>query len=293
MVNLVFVTGGFCSGSTLMFTLFRRSGEFYSLYEPLHEHLPVHMFAPLRVYGHHFHVQNYFDEYRGFSAIPKLHDAAWGREGFYLDADEESPRLFRYLSYVVGMAFGRQARVMLQFNRASFRMQWLRARFPGAAVIHIYRDCEQQWKSIVRRTQLAAGRDDVGQGQPDFNGMGIARWCDDLSERFPQLEAGAATTGRERFQRLWELTFEANRADSDISVSLEDLTTRFTDVFGPVWETADGTSDWRPLQQWVVPPSQQRPIRNTGRVARKLTNVYDRLRWMYAGTRVRMAGGKP
>jgi hypothetical protein len=30
--NLVFLTGGFSSGSTLLFTLFRKSGEFYTLY---------------------------------------------------------------------------------------------------------------------------------------------------------------------------------------------------------------------------------------------------------------------
>jgi hypothetical protein len=136
---------------------------------------------------------------------------------------------------------------------------------------------------------LDAGRTDVGQDSPGFNGMGIATWCDDLAPHFPELHAEACTSGYARFRRLWELSAAENRKHADLSIAYEDLTTRFGHVFGDLWEAAGGSSDWRRLEQWVVPPARQRPIRDPNRLARKLARAYDRVRWRYAEARVRLA----
>src|SRR3954453_23020529 len=66
MSNLVFLSGDFCSGSTLLFTLFRKAGAYYCLYEPLHEDILEYLIWPLNVYEHHYFVENYHSEYRGF-----------------------------------------------------------------------------------------------------------------------------------------------------------------------------------------------------------------------------------
>lgn len=60
MSTLVFVTGDFCSGSTLMFTLFRKTGLYYCLYEPLHERLPEYVISQPRPcdHDHHFFVDS-------------------------------------------------------------------------------------------------------------------------------------------------------------------------------------------------------------------------------------------
>jgi hypothetical protein len=86
MDNLVFVTGDFCSGSTLLFTLFRKTKVYYSLYEPLHEELPEYVIWRPRPgdYDHHFFVDDYYGEMKGFKRIPDLHSPRWGHSGLYL-----------------------------------------------------------------------------------------------------------------------------------------------------------------------------------------------------------------
>ena len=108
MSNLVFVSGDFCSGSTLVFTIFRKTGEHYCLYEPLHERLPEYLFWRLPVYEHHFFVDDYLSEYKGFDKVPVLLDPRWGTSDLFLPPEAEADALYRYLSYLIGTAFGRR-----------------------------------------------------------------------------------------------------------------------------------------------------------------------------------------
>ncbi len=228
--NLVFTTGAFSSGSTLLFTLLRKSGEYRCFYEPLHERLREHLHAGLRVYDHHYHVDNYFAEYRGLREIDQLSDPRFGTSRLALSASDQAPELYRYLSYLIGNGFAGHPKVMLKFNRASFRLEWLRAAFPQAKVVHIYRDREGQWNSIVRRAQVALGRPDVGQDQVTFNGMNIATWCDDLAATYPELAASQSATGFERFSKLWELSRRESERNSHLTVKFEELTQNFDRV---------------------------------------------------------------
>src|SRR5262245_2642783 len=135
MSNLVFVTGDFCSGSTLLFTLFRKTEQYYCLYEPLHELLLEYLIWPMLPDDHHFHVKSYQSELKGFNRIPELFKPRWGNSGLYLPADAQADELYRYLNYLIGTAFGRAERVMVKENRFTFRMGWLRSKFPHAKVV--------------------------------------------------------------------------------------------------------------------------------------------------------------
>src|SRR5262245_59214973 len=118
MTNLVFVSGDFCSGSTLLFTLFRKTGHYYSLYEPLHEHLPE--FLILRpepsAHDHHFFAEDNYAEMADFDHIADLHDPHWGHSRLFLSPQAEADGLHRYLAYLLGSAFGRAPRVMFKEN---------------------------------------------------------------------------------------------------------------------------------------------------------------------------------
>ena len=94
-------------------------------------------------------------------------------------------------------------------------------------MVHIYRDPDSQWNSIVRRVQAYFGREDVGEEDITFNGMNIATWCEDLKEVFPELRAENSASGYERFHKLWELSYTTNRRYADISVSYWELTHDF------------------------------------------------------------------
>ena len=89
----MFLSGDFSSGSTLLFTLFRKTGAYHCLYEPLHERLLEYLVRPLRVYSHHYYVDDYFSEYAGFDEIPALFDPRWGSSGLFLPAGAEAPEL--------------------------------------------------------------------------------------------------------------------------------------------------------------------------------------------------------
>ncbi len=155
MSNLVFVTGDFCSGSTAVFTLFRKTGYYYCLYEPLHEKLPEYLLYDLRPEStdNHFFVDSYYREFRGFKHARELFNPRWGNSGLRIAPDAEADDLYRYITYMIGAGFGRAPRVMFKENRLAFRLGWIRAKFPSAKIVHIYRPKEDQWKSVVRRVQ--------------------------------------------------------------------------------------------------------------------------------------------
>ena len=289
MRKLVFVSGDFSSGSSLLFTLFRKTEEYYCLYEPLHERLPEYLIWPLSVYEHHFFVENYFAEYKGFERVPELFDPGWGSSNLHLAAEDEAEDLYRYVSYLIEAASAHSEKVVLKFNRATFRLGWMRRRFPEATILHIYRPKEKQWNSIVRRAQAHLGREDVGQDRVDFNGMNIARWCEDLKRVFPELQAVSSESGFERFGKLYDLSFREHKKYSELSVNFEELTTDFERVCREIWDCVGCSVDPSRLKQFVVHPDAQRPLvgRRHGWRAR-LHDVVDRIGVKQARVRLRL-----
>jgi hypothetical protein len=285
--DLVFTTGGFSSGSTLLFTVFRKAGEYHCLYEPLHERLLEHRFGKLRAYEHHYFVDEYFSEYRGFTALTQLH-AAMAGTALFLPADADAPDLYRYLTYLIGMSFSRRSKVLLKENRLAFRLGWIRSQFPVAKVVHVYRDCDAQWRSTVRRAQAVYRTQDVGQESVMFNGMGTAKTCDALAPYFPELAADRSKTGYERFAKLWELSLAENTRFAHVTVRYEELTRNFVSVAGEIWKALGCEADLAPLQQWVVRPDQQRDLANPTGLPRALRTAADWARFRYGQLRIRL-----
>jgi Sulfotransferase family len=290
MSNLVFVTGDFCSGSTLLFTLFRKAERFHCLYEPLHELIPEFMVYGLRPdsQDHHFFVDSYYDEWRGFDRARALYNPRWGNADLYLPPEADGDDLYRYLSYIIGMSFGRAPRVMMKENRLPFRLQWIRAKFPGAKIVHIHRPKEDQWKSIVRRVQLHHGREDVGQDKPGFTGFNIHAWCEDLKPRFPELDVKRFTSGFDRFSALWQLSFDANRKDSDISIDYRDLQRHFVPTMERMWQCIGVTDvDTPALERYVVQQEGKKGAVAGRGLLTRARDVVDRVGRKYARVRVR------
>lgn len=296
MSNLVFVSGDFCSGSTLMFTLFRKTQRYHCLYEFLHENLDEFLIYWLRPdeSDHHFFVDAYHREYKGFDCIPQLWNPAWGISGFELRADARDDALYRYISYLIGASFGRCPNVMLKENRITFKLGWIRANFPAARIVHIHRRKEDQWKSIVRRVQAAYGREDVGQSRPDFRGFNIAGWCDDLSGTYPVLAAGNFKSGFERFSALWELSYAENRKYADISIDYDELTKNFDLTAERLWAGIGARDiDTPALRKYVIRSEAKEAMPHPFQGALGLlAHLKDRVGRRYAALRVRY-GSRP
>jgi Sulfotransferase family len=289
MSNLVFVSGDYCSGSTLLFTLFRKTRQYYCLYEPLHDLLPQYLIWPMLPDDHHFFVEKYHSELKGFDKIPVLFNPRWGNTGLYLPPEADADGLYRYLSYLIGTAFSRCPKVMLKENRLTFRLGWLRAKFPHAKIVHIYRRKEDQWKSNVRRAQAWLGREDVGQQEVNYNGFSVAAWCEDLKGVFPELDAKNFRTGYDRFSKLWELSYAEHKRYADISVDYWALTHDFEQTCERIWACIGATGiDTASLKQFVIPPEKQKSasIFSAG-LGERAKRLIDRAGRKYARARLR------
>lgn len=232
--RLVFVTGDFSSGSTLLFNLFRASDAFHCLYEPLHEYLLEYLVWPLQVNPHHPNTVDYFGGFRGFRRIPRLFDPTWATKRLYMDRALPVPRLRRYLEYLVDTSLERRCAVMLKFNRMCFRLGWLKHRFPEARIIHVRRDMDSQWQSLVRRAQENHGREDVGQDSVHFSSFRMGLNCDELAGQFPELAAEANSSGYERFCRYWKLSDREQSKFADLTVTLESLRSDLATPLGEI-----------------------------------------------------------
>lgn len=290
MSKLVFLTGDFCSGSTLLFTLFRTTEQYHCLYEPLHPLLREYLIWPLRAYEHHYFVRDYFNEFAGFNKIGDYFDPDWATHRLFLGPGDHAPNLKRYLEYLIETASTHRDHVLLKFNRMNFRLPWLRRHFPGAKIVHIYRDKESQWKSIVRRGQEHLGREDIGQNSPQFEGFNIASWCEDLKTRFPELAASASRSGFERFSKLYDRSLEEQQRFADISLGYRTFCRDFDEECQRMFDVVGCTAKIAPLRRLVIPPEQQKhgSIQPAG-LKVHMANLIDRFGRKYARVRVSWA----
>ncbi len=288
MSNLVFVSGGFSSGTTVLFTLFRRTGDYYCLYEPLHEKLLEYLIYPLRPDVHHRFVKPYYDEYKGFSKIPELFEPQWGNSQLHLAAHERADRQLRYWRYLIETAQGRRGRVMLKDNRLTFRLGWLKANFPNAKIVHIYRDKTKQWNSIVRRGQEYFGREDIGQDSVRFNGFSLDSWCEDLKSVFGELDAGNSSSGYERFSKLWDLSFAEHRKFADISVDLRELTHDFEATCGAIGACVEYDFDVSSLKPYVLASERTPATLGKRTLGDRVRDAVDSVGRRYARARLRI-----
>ena len=254
MSDIVFVSGDFSSGTTVLFSLFRATGDFYCLYEPLHEKLPEYLVYPLRPdEEHHVNVEPYFSEFKPLRRTAALFRPQWASKRLFLDADDDAPDLERYLRYLVDEGIRRRGRVMLKENRIGFRLGWLKSTFPSAKVVHVYRAKDDQWASIVRRGQEALGREDIGQHDVGFAGFSVASICDDLETVYPELAPARSASGYERFSKLWDLSFANQQRHADVSIGLHELIADFDGTVRLIGDRIGYGFDLDRLRPLVIP----------------------------------------
>ena len=215
----IFITARFRSGSTFLWNLFRRIDGYTSYYEPHNER---RWFDPRtrgeRVDATHENVEEYWHEYEGLEELGAWYREDWIRKDLYMDESFWAPEMRRYIELLIENA---RTRAVLQFNHVDFRLSWLRANFPHAKVIHLYRHPRDQWVSSLLRSRFPTDGSISSFRQCDH--FYLTTWARDLKYHFPFLDERSASHPYELFYYIWKLSYWFGRAHADFSVGFEDL----------------------------------------------------------------------
>lgn len=157
----IFIHSLFRTGSTYIFSEFRKHNEFCCYYEPFHEGL-----LDLNAYRknnfddttynlmHHPHMRrNYFHEYSNLidpttSSVPHFKKAFIADE--FCHTGENAP-LIQYINSLVAHAKGRTP--VFKFNRTAFRTKWFKRNYPNSINIYLLRDPRDTWMSHLSLAQ--------------------------------------------------------------------------------------------------------------------------------------------
>ncbi|MET0656669.1 MAG: sulfotransferase [Steroidobacteraceae bacterium] len=216
----LFITGRFRSGSTLLWQLFRALPGVTCYYEPFNER---RWFDPATRGNHvdptHINAEDYWAEYDGLTQLGALYSEEWTRRQLYMDASAWNGPMQQYVQTLIDHADGR---AVLQFNRVDMRLPWLRARFPEAELLHIYRNPRDQWCSTLPRVEFDTTQLRLRDFAAD-DGFYLLNWGRDLQYFFPFLTLDGAAHPYELFYQVWKLSYLFGRAYSDLSVCFEHL----------------------------------------------------------------------
>ena len=200
----------------MLWHLLRQLDDVTAYYEPCHDNLIAHVRGETPVQESHCLVTSYWDEYKPLmDRLPALHANAFGVSRMSLEAADHWPELERYLRFLLEGSGPR--RPVLQMNRVDFRLPWLKARFPDAIIVHLFRNPRDQWLSMTR------GVPDDRMSDPDENtNYDLVVWAVALSEVFPFVVGPHIRHSYERHYLIWKLSYLMGVRCSTVSLSYDD-----------------------------------------------------------------------
>ncbi|MGL4462041.1 MAG: hypothetical protein ACRC1K_07795, partial [Planctomycetia bacterium] len=186
-------------------------------------------------------------EYAGMSDLTDLYREDWTVDDLHMDAAAWNPGLRRYIAELTRRAAGLP---VLQFNRVDFRLPWLKAQFPRAKILHLYRNPRDQWCSTLKATDPFPPTGRLGDFKPS-DGFYLLRWAEDLRRPFPVLRLPPDRHPYELFHLIWRLSHAYGTVYADWSIPYETLAADPPAALRPVVEAlkiADPPVDeWRAL----------------------------------------------
>ena len=125
-------------------------------------------------------------------------------------------------SYIDSLIENAKKRPVLQFNRIDFRLSWIRANYPNAKILHLYRNPRDQWYSfLINKNEVT--KDNITDKYQD--GFYLDVWCKDLAVYFPMLDSKQTPHPYQRFYYLWKLSWLWGKHYANHSMSFEALVT--------------------------------------------------------------------
>lgn len=251
----VFITARFRTGSTLLWNIFRHLEDCTAYYEPLNERRwfdPRHRGE--RVDRTHRDVGDYWREYDGLTALGDHYNEDWIRRRLYMDEDSWDPDLAAYIRLLIDRAPGRP---VLQFNRVDFRVAWLRAAFPEARLVHLYRHPRDQWCSTFPEPAEFPS-DAAADTFPAHDHFYLRSWAEDLKYRFPFLDERRVVHPYRLFYLLWKLSYCFGVTYAHHSFAFEDLIQQPEETLSRLFEATGFDQTQVPAAAALVTPTGSR-----------------------------------
>jgi hypothetical protein len=215
----IFITGRFRSGSTLLWNIFRQLPAYTAYYEPLNER---RWFDRAARGAHtdetHRRVDDYWREYDALSDLSGDYREDWIRRDLLMTTSHWDPALRRYIDALIDRAEGQ---AVLQFNRVDFRLPWLKAAYPHARIIHLFRHPRDQWVSTLHGEQFPIDGDLSAFANADK--FYLMMWARDLKKYFPFLDDNQQCHPYRIFYWIWKLSYLFGRTYSNASIAFESL----------------------------------------------------------------------
>lgn len=225
----LFITARFRTGSTLLWSLFDSLDGLTAYYEPLNER---RWFDPASDTASrdqsHAHDRAIGRAYTGLDDIGRWFTQDWTYRRLYMDAASGDENLHAFIAALVARA---PRFPVLQFNRVDFRLAWLRARFPAARILHLYRHPRDQWLSAL---QQDAPRAMTLADFAAYDGFYLRAWARDLRNAYPFLDLPDDWHPYALFYLIWRLSYSHGRHYAAMSVAYEDLVADVPGTLGSI-----------------------------------------------------------
>ncbi len=231
--DVIFITGRFRSGSTLLWNIFRSIPEITAYYEPFNENQWFNPYIKKKTVDKtHKMVDDYDKEYQGLEMLSELYREDWIRKNLYMEDFFYEPVMQQFITLLIEHTSDRP---VLQFNRIDLRLPWIRHNFPNARIIHIYRHPRDQWCSSLRDISSFASNGSMEQFALHDN-FYLRTWARVLKYHFPFLDECSVTHPYELFYFIWKLSFIFGKAYADFAVCFENLIEHPSEVLTPLFE---------------------------------------------------------
>jgi hypothetical protein len=218
--DIIFITGRFRSGSTVLWNLFRNMSSVTAFYEPFNERRWFDEEARGSVVdSSHLNVSEYWSEYKNLGVLAEYYNEDWTRRQLYMGPNSWNPDMQRYIEIIAEKT---KNRPVLQFNRIDFRLPWIRDRFPRAKIIHIFRHPRDQWCSALRDMMCFPTNGKLGCFEK-HDRFYLLTWGKDLKHNFPFLNMHEESHPYELFYQIWKLSYLFGKSYADLSISLEKM----------------------------------------------------------------------
>ena len=213
--KIIFISGRFRSGTTVLWNIFNNLPQYKAWYEPLHTNL-ISQIQYVKPKEDHIGVDDYWKNYRNLKNLKKLHKHQFGQNRLIMEKHECWPELKEYINFLIQNSDDKIQ--VLQFNRMDLRLSWLKNNFPNSLIINIQRQPYPQWISSRKHIK----DESMINNESYEDAYDLMQWAIDLSEKFPMLQKSDHRNGYFRHYFIWKLSQSVADNHSDLKLRLED-----------------------------------------------------------------------